>query len=161
MTLGEKLQHLREVEGQLRGLGRPLFMTEVARLMQAELGTALSLPYLSQIERGSRPHLTGRSRDLLARFFSVHPGYLVDDPDGYQEGLSGLTESATVNLAEWLAVRAEELRGDPELYEAFLRLASAPDPRAVLIGVARVLASDWSTEADREPSSTVGVMRDG
>src|SRR5581483_1258943 len=59
MRLGEKLQHLREVEGQLRGLERPLSLTDVTRLMREELGVSLSLPYLSQIERGSRPHLTG------------------------------------------------------------------------------------------------------
>ena len=141
MTLGEKLQHLRAVEGQLRGLDRSLTMTEVARFMRAELGTALSLPYLSQIERGLRPHLTGRSRDLLARFFNVHPGYLVDDPAGYQEGLGSLSEHSRLNLAEWLAVRAAELRDDPEIYDAVLRLASDPNPRAVLLAVGESLAA--------------------
>ncbi len=150
MTLGEKLQHLRMVEGELRGLGRPLTMTEVVRYMRAELGEGLSLPYLSQIEGGTRPHLTGGSRELLARFFNVHPGYLVDDPDGYQEGLGLMAEPSRFNLAEWLAVRAEELRDDPEVYDAVLRLASAPDPRAVLLAIGQSLSSDGALTRQQE-----------
>ncbi|MEA2641564.1 MAG: hypothetical protein QOF51_2958 [Chloroflexota bacterium] len=133
MRLAEKLQHLREIEGQLRGLGRPLSKAEVVRLMQAELGQGLSLPYLSQIESGTRPHLTANSREALARFFRVHPGYLVGDPEGFQEGLTSVVESPTANVSEWLALRAEEVRDDVELYEALLYLASRPDPRAALI----------------------------
>src|SRR5918912_1207527 len=88
VRLAEKLQHLRSLEGQLRGLGRPLSKGELARAMRQELGDALSVPYLSQIESGSRPHLTAQSRELLARFFRVHPGYLVSDPEGFAEALS-------------------------------------------------------------------------
>ena len=43
--------------------------------------TPLSQSYLSQIESGARPHLTNTTRLLLAKFFKVHPGYLVDDPE--------------------------------------------------------------------------------
>src|SRR3954467_13040211 len=103
--------------------------------MREQLGESLSLPYLSQIERGARPHLTMHSRELLARFFSVLPGYLVDDPEGYEERLGSLLERPTANLAEWLALRAQELRDDPELYEGLLKLASAPDPRALLVAI--------------------------
>jgi transcriptional regulator with XRE-family HTH domain len=155
VRLGEKLQNLRAVEGQLRGLNRPLSLTEVVRSMREELGEALSLPYLSQIERGARPHLTTHTRHLLARFFNVHPGYLVDDPEGYQEGLRSLTEPATSDLGEWLALRAEELRDDPELYEAILQLASATDPRAELIA----LGSALSEEATRELVGSAGGDR--
>ena len=139
MRLGEKIQHLRGVEGQLRGLSRSLSMTEVVRLMREELGETLSLPYLSQIESGARPHMTSRTRYLIAKFFNVHPGYLVDDPDGYEERLGSLTESASGDLAEWLALRAEELRDDPEVYDALLRLASCPDPRSALVEFGRSL----------------------
>jgi transcriptional regulator with XRE-family HTH domain len=126
-------------------------MTEVVRSMR-EQGEALSLPYLSQIERGARPHLTVRTRDRLARFFNVHPGYLVDDPDGYEEGLALLTEMApAVDLPEWLALRAEELRDDPELYDAFLRLASATDPRAVLLALRDSLETGQSLAAVAQP----------
>jgi hypothetical protein len=139
--MAEKLQHLRAVEGQLRGLGRPLTKTEVVRLMRAEQGEGLSLPYLSQIESGSRPHLTGRSRAVLARFFHVHPSYLVDDPEGFQETLGSAVEPATVDVGEWLSLRAAEQRGDPDLYEALLRLAEEPDPRAILVALGRALAA--------------------
>jgi transcriptional regulator with XRE-family HTH domain len=140
MRLAEKLRHLREIEGQLRGRGRPLSKTEVVSLMKSEIGESLSLPYLSQIESGARPHLTASSRELLARFFRVHPSYLVGDPDGYEETLSTPVESLTPSLTDWLVRRAEEQRADPELYEALLRLASEPDPRATLIALGHALA---------------------
>ena len=139
MRLSEKLEHLRQVEGSLRGLGRPLTKTEVAQLMRIELGQALSLPYLSQIESGARPHLTARSRALLAQFFRVHPGYLVGDPDGFEEGLGSPVEPAPQDLREWLALRAEEQRADPDVYEVLLQLASQPDPRTTLLAVGRAL----------------------
>jgi transcriptional regulator with XRE-family HTH domain len=139
MQLAEKLQHLRSVEGQLRGLGRPLSKAEVVRLMRAELGQGLSLPYLSQIESGARPHLTAHSRDLLARFFRVHPGYLVGDPEGFEEALASPLQQPESDLGEWLALRADEQRADPELYEALLRLSSHPDPRRLLVALGRSL----------------------
>ena len=43
----------------------------------------ISQSYLSQLESGARPHLTNATRMLLAQFFKVHPGYLVDDPEGF------------------------------------------------------------------------------
>ena len=45
----------------------------------------ISQSYLSLIEKGTRPHLSHESRQLLARFFKVHPGYLVSDPPGYPD----------------------------------------------------------------------------
>jgi transcriptional regulator with XRE-family HTH domain len=139
VQLAEKLEHLRSLEGQLRGLGRPLSKAELARTMRTELGAALSVPYLSQIEGGSRPHLTAQSRELLARFFRVHPGYLVSDPEGFAESISSPIQSARGDLGEWLASRAEEQRGDPEIYEALLRIASQPEPRATLLALSRAL----------------------
>ncbi len=149
MLLREKLEHLRAVEGQLRGLNRPLRKTELVRLMQEEVGDSLSLPYLSQIERGGRRHLTVRSRQLLAQFFRVHPGYLVDDPPGFEEVLRSPVESGPENLGEWLAAKAEEQRSDPDVYDALLTLAAAPDPRGALLALARVVANHDST-VDRE-----------
>ena len=80
MDLREKLRHLRAAEGERRGLGRPLTQSEVARAMRNELGASLSQAYLSQLESGKRVHLTHTSREALARFYRVHPGYLVSDP---------------------------------------------------------------------------------
>lgn len=80
MELSAKLKQLREQIGHRRGLGRPLTQSEVARAIRDELGGSISQSYLSQLERGHRVHLTHTSRDHLARFFGVHPGYLVSDP---------------------------------------------------------------------------------
>jgi len=77
MKLGDKLRSLRAVEGSLRGLGRSMTQQELAAAMKNEIGRGLSQAYLSQIENGARPHLTHTTRDLLARFFRVYPGFLV------------------------------------------------------------------------------------
>ena len=82
MKLGEKLRYLREVEGSMRGLGCAMTQQELVRAIQSELKTPLSQSYLSQIESGARPHLTNTTRQILAKFFKVHPGYLVEDPGG-------------------------------------------------------------------------------
>ena len=79
------MRYLREIEGTLRGREGPLTQAEVVRLLKKELRETISQAYLSQIENGARPHLTNSSRMLLAKFYKVHPGYLVDDPEGYQE----------------------------------------------------------------------------
>src|SRR6201985_2969833 len=95
MKLSDKIRYLREVEGNLRGLNRAMTQQELVRAIQAETPAAgssakaapISQSYLSQIESGARPHLTNTTRLLLAKFFNVHPGYLVDDPEGYQAEL--------------------------------------------------------------------------
>src|SRR6476659_5218529 len=87
MTLGEKLRYLREVEGVLRGLGRAMTQQEVVRSIQKGQGTSISQAYLSQVENGARRHLTDGTRMMLARFFNVHPGYLVNDPEGFHTEL--------------------------------------------------------------------------
>lgn len=141
MRLAEKLEHLRSLEGQLRGLGRPLSKADLARAMRDEIGDTLSVSYLSQIESGARPHLTEQSRELLARFFRVHPGYLVSDPDGFAESLTTAVRRTDPDFGEWLAAKAEEHREDPEVYEALLRIASQPEPRATLIALSRALGN--------------------
>ena len=139
MELGEKLRHLREVEGEIRGLGRPLTKAELARAMRAELGAGLSEAYLSQLESGRRHHLTAPSRALLARFFKVHPGYLVSDPAGYETTIRTEALRPRADLRDWLADRAEELRDDPLLYHVFLRLARRENPRRDLLALDRIL----------------------
>ena len=78
---------------------------ELARAIADELGDApgsISQSYLSQIESGARPHLTNTSRLLLAKFFKVHPGYLVDDPEGYQTKLITDLRLKEDRLDQWL-----------------------------------------------------------
>jgi transcriptional regulator with XRE-family HTH domain len=79
MQLREKLVQLRALAGEQRGLGRPMTQVEVAEALRSELGRPFSQAYLSQLERGKRVHLSNTSREALARFFQVHPGYLVSD----------------------------------------------------------------------------------
>ena len=118
MKLGEKLRYLREVEGTLRGLDRAMTQLEVVRAVRKDLKQPLSQSYLSQIESGARPHLTNSSRMLLAKFFKVHPGYLVDDPEGYSTELVSDVAKLEDRLDLWLIGGAERFRNDPEVREA-------------------------------------------
>lgn len=139
MKLGEKLRYLREIEGTLRGRGRELTQQEVVRLLEKELGEKISQSYLSQIESGARPHLTNSSRMMLARFFKVHPGYLVDDPEGYQEELVSDVGALEDKLDLWLINGAERFRRDPELKQALLGVARHKDSRMCLVLLGEIL----------------------
>ena len=139
MKLGEKLRYLREVEGTLRGLNRELSQQEMARLIQKELGKSISQSYLSQIESGARPHLTNSTRMLLARFFKVHPGYLVDDPEGFQNELISDVGALEDKLDLWLVSGAERFRRDPELHASLLTVAKHEDSRMCLVLLGEIL----------------------
>ena len=101
------------------------------RLVQKELGTGISQSYLSQIESGARPHLTNSTRLLLAKFFKVHPGYLVDDPDEFHEALGSPVGGRAQTLSSWLRVGASRFRHDP-VGETLARLAAHPERRKAL-----------------------------
>ena len=134
MKLSEKIRYLREVEGSLRGLNRAMTQQELVRAIAEDSSSGtISQSYLSQIESGARPHLTNTTRLLLARFFKVHPGYLVEDPEDYQ------VEFRTAELAQrqsedkldlWLIAGAERFgKADPKLCRALLTLAQHEDSR--------------------------------
>src|SRR5271166_3649409 len=108
MKLGEKLRYLRLMEGTLRGLGREMTQQETVRAIKKEVGQALSQSYLSQLESGARPHLTNSSRMLLAKFFKVHPGYMVDDPEGFHTELTSDLRATEDRLDLWLINGAEQ-----------------------------------------------------
>ncbi|MDE3077127.1 MAG: transcriptional regulator [Chloroflexota bacterium] len=129
MTLSEKIKQLRQLEGELRGLGRSMTKAEVLRAMRAELGEGVSHAYMCQLESGARTHMSPGTRALLARFFKVLPGYLVSDPEGYQEGVVSELRSETDQLKVWLAAKASELQGDPLLYHVLLKMSRDPEPR--------------------------------
>ena len=139
MTLGEKLRYLRSVEGTLRGLEREMSQAEVSRAVRAELGSSISQAYLSQIESGRRPHLTNTTRLLLARFFKVHPGYLVDDPEGFHTELTSEVRGLEDKLDLWLIHGAERFRRDREVRRALLAVAKHPNSRECLILLAEIL----------------------
>lgn len=133
MTLGEKVRSLRRVEGELRGLGREMSQLEVVRAISTDLGASFSQSYLSQIESGARPHLSHRTRQLLARFFRVHPGYLVSDPPGFHTELSAAFHADEEPLDVWLRQGSERFHGDRELADALGKLAAHADSRKCLI----------------------------
>ena len=139
MKLGEKLRYLREIEGAVRGRERELTQSEVVRLLKKELGETISQAYLSQIESGARPHLTNSSRMLLAKFYKVHPGYLVDDPEGYHEELVSDVGALEDKLDLWLINGAERFRRDAELSQALLRLARHADTRMCIVLLGAIL----------------------
>jgi transcriptional regulator with XRE-family HTH domain len=139
MTLGEKMRYLREVEGAIRGLNRELSQLEMARMIQKELGKSISQSYLSQIESGARPHLTNSTRMLLARFFKVHPGYLVDDPEGFQNELISDIGALEDKLDLWLVSGAERFRKDVDLHQALLSIARHSDSRMCLVLLSNIL----------------------
>jgi len=139
MRLGEKLRYLREVEGTLRALGREMTQQEIARAIKKELKQSISQSYLSQIESGARPHLTNSTRMLLARFFKVHPGYLVDDPEGYHTELVSDIRVQEDQLDLWLIEGAERFRRDAGVSRALLELAQHDDSRNCLLLLGAIL----------------------
>ena len=139
MTLGEKIRYLREVDGSLRGLGRPMTQQELMKAIRKETSKTISQSYLSQIESGARPHLTNSSRMLLAKFFNVHPGYLVDDPEGYHTELQSELRASEDKLDLWLINSAEQFRRDPEVCEALLAVARHEDSRKCLLLLEAIL----------------------
>src|SRR3954451_8066073 len=133
MTLGQKLRQLRHLEGELRGLGRELTQSELVRAIRRELGETISQSYLSLIEKGSRRHLSHESRQLLASFFKVHPGYLVSDPPGYHTELTSEVAAIETRLDRWLLDGAARLAHDSALSTALERLAAHADTRRCLM----------------------------
>src|SRR5580700_2643687 len=146
MTLGIKLRYLREVEGTLRGLGREMTQQEIVRALKKETGKTISQSYLSQIESGARPHLTNPTRMLLAKFFKVHPGYLVDDPEGYQTELISDVGALEDKLDLWLIDGAERFRRDVELSQALLTLARHNDSRMCILLIGAIIENPGLAE---------------
>ena len=146
MKLADKIRYLREVEGNLRGLGRAMTQQELVRAIRQESatgkkadGATISQSYLSQIESGARPHLTNTTRLLLAKFFKVHPGYLVDDPEGYQAELMSDARNTEDKLDLWLIGGAERFRRDLALCGALLAVANHAESRRCLLLLKQVL----------------------
>lgn len=139
MKLGEKLRYLRLMEGTLRGLGREMTQQETVRAIEKEAGKALSQSYLSQLESGARPHLTNSTRMLLAKFFKVHPGYMVDDPEGYHTELVSDARVMEDTLDLWLISGAERFRRDPKVCHALLQVAKHEDSRRCLVLLSAIL----------------------
>ncbi|GGG96911.1 helix-turn-helix domain-containing protein [Silvibacterium dinghuense] len=162
MKLGEKIRYLREVEGNLRGMERAMTQQELVKAIKAEVGGTLSQSYLSQIESGARPHLTNATRQLLARFFKVHPGYLVDDPEGYHAELMSDARTLEDKLDLWLVGGAERFRKDAALRQALLTLARHENTRDCLLLMEAVIEAPGLVERLLEvlrPAKPEGVRK--
>ncbi len=146
MTLGEKLRYLREVEGSLRGFGRAMTQQEIVREIKKGLRKNISQSYLSQIENGARPHMTQATRTLLAKFFKVHPGFLVDDPEGYHTELTSDLRTTEGKLDVWLLQGSERFVSDPEVSEVLLKAAREKDTRRCFLLLGAILETPGLTE---------------
>jgi transcriptional regulator with XRE-family HTH domain len=139
MTLAEKIRYLREVEGSLRGAGRPMTQQELVRAIRKEQGKSISQSYISQIESGTRRHMTQSSRTLLAKFFKVHPGFLVDDPEGYHTELTSDLRTTEGKLDVWMLQGSERFASDPEVSETLIKAAREKDTRRCLLLLGAIL----------------------
>src|SRR6266851_449451 len=139
MRLAEKIRYLREVEGSLRSLGRPMTQQELVRAIRKERGKSISQSYISQIESGARPHMTQSTRGLLAQFFKVHPGFLVDDPEGYHTELVSDLRTTEGQLDVWLLQGSERFASDPEVSEVLIKVARDKDTRRCLLLLGEIL----------------------
>ena len=133
MTLGQKLTRLRALEGFARGLGRELTQAEVSKGVREQLDGQISQSYLSQLESGARPHLTSGTRLLLARFFKVHPGYLVDDLDDMPPLPVRPRRELDDKLDLWLIEGSLAFADDHALSEGLLKIAKHPKSRDCLV----------------------------
>jgi transcriptional regulator with XRE-family HTH domain len=139
MNVAAKIRYLRSVEGHLRGLDREMTQKEIVAAIKREMKKSISQSYLSQLENGTRKHLTNTTRLLLAKFFKVHPGYLVDDPEGFQTELITDLSDQEDKLDLWLIQGVERFRRDPPLAEALLKVARHEDTRKCILLLAEVL----------------------
>jgi transcriptional regulator with XRE-family HTH domain len=112
---------------------------ELVRAIAAEMDSPISQSYLSQIESGARPHLTNTTRLLLAKFFKVHPGYLVEDPEGYHAELLSDIRTQEEKLDLWLIAGSDRFRKDPELCHALRSVALYEDSRRSLLLLESIL----------------------
>jgi transcriptional regulator with XRE-family HTH domain len=157
VRLADKLKYLREVEGSIRGLNRAISQSELVRFIAEEMDSSISQSYLSQIESGARPHLTNTTRLLLAKFFKVHPGYLVEDPEGYHAELLSDLRTQEDKLDIWLVAGSERFRKDAELCRALRTLARHADSRRCLLLLESILETPLLMERLLEilrPSTT-------
>src|SRR5271165_1833994 len=124
MTQLELVRAIREETGKGRGRAkRP----------------SISQSYLSQIENGARPHMTQSSRALLAKFFKVHPGFLVDDPDGYHTELTSDLRTTEGQIDVWLLQGSEKFAADPEISNVLIKAAREKDTRRALLLLGAIL----------------------
>ena len=83
---------------------------------------------------------------LLARFFKVHPGYLVDDPEGFSNELISDIGALEDKLDLWLIGGAERFSRDAELHHALLTIARHADSRMCVVLLGAILENPGLAE---------------
>jgi hypothetical protein len=91
--------------------------------------------------------MTQSSRALLAKFFKVHPGFLVDDPEGYHTELTSDLRTTEGQLDVWLLQGSERFAGDAEISSVLIKAAREKDTRRCLLLLGSIL--DTPGLADR------------
>ena len=76
----------------------------------------------------------------------MHPGYLVDDPDGYHTELISDIATHESQLDLWLIEGAQQFRRDPEISSALLTLARHSDSRQCLLLLDAILETPGLAE---------------
>jgi len=90
--------------------------------------------------------MTNTTRQVLAKFFKVHPGYLVDDPEGYHVELQSDARRARGQAGLVADQRGRALSRDRELRQALLGVSRHSDSRRCLLLLNAVMRRPaWST----------------
>ncbi|HEY1239277.1 MAG TPA: transcriptional regulator, partial [Bryobacteraceae bacterium] len=74
------------------------------------------------------------------------PGYLVDDPDGFQNELISDVGALEDRLDLWLVAGAESFRRDADLHNALLTVARHSDSRLCLVLLGEILENPGLAE---------------
>jgi len=120
---------------------------ELVQGVREEQGQGISQSYVSQMEGGARRHMTQSTRTLLAKFFKVHPGFLVDDPEGYHTELVSDLRTTEGKLDVWLLQGSERFASDPQVSEVLIKAAREKDTRRCFLLLGAIL--DTPGLADR------------
>src|ERR1700756_4292769 len=98
--------------------------------------------YLREVEGSLREFgrpMTQSSRTLLAKFFKVHPGFLVDDPEGYHTELTSDLRTTEGKLDVWLLQGSERFVGDREVSNVLIQCARHKDTRSCFLLLGAIL----------------------
>jgi alkylation response protein AidB-like acyl-CoA dehydrogenase len=83
--------------------------------------------------------MTQSSRTLLAKFFKVHPGFLVDDPDGYHTELTSDLRTTEGKLDVWLLQGSERFVSDRVVSDVLIKCARHKDTRSCFLLLGAIL----------------------
>jgi alkylation response protein AidB-like acyl-CoA dehydrogenase len=83
--------------------------------------------------------MTQSSRTLLAKFFKVHPGFLVDDPEGYHTELTSDLRTTEGKLDVWLLQGSERFVSDRVVSDVLIKCARHKDTRSCFLLLGAIL----------------------